>query len=75
MIGRPIFKVDDKVKFDISDGDKTLTLEGYVYIVDAYGTFEQNEEPSYDIMVEHSPHFDGQKCLYKHIREHSVSAL
>lgn len=60
MIGKPKYKENDVVIFTI-DGE---ILTGYVYIVDAYGTFEQNEEPSYDIMVEKPVH-----CLYKHIRE------
>lgn len=39
---------------------------GVVWIVDAYGTFEQNEEVSYDIYVEE------ENCLYKHIRQSEV---
>ena len=42
-----------------------------VHIVDKYGTIEQNEEPSYDIMVDN---FLGGKepCLVKYIRESSI---
>lgn len=39
---------------------------GRVYAVDAFGTVEQSEEPSYDIMVEED------KCLYKHICESEI---
>lgn len=39
---------------------------GTIWIVDAYGTFEQNEEASYDIYVEE------ENCLYKHIRQSDV---
>jgi hypothetical protein len=40
---------------------------GTIVIVDAHGTFGQQEEPSYDIEVtDDSP---GQKGLYKHIQQ------
>ena len=42
--------------------------EGYVYIVDAYGTFFQVEEPSYDIVVKET----RGECVYKHIPESQV---
>jgi len=61
MIGKPKYKENDVVSFKIGNEVET----GYVYIVDAYGTFEQNEEPSYDIMVEEG----AMPGLYKHIRE------
>jgi len=51
----------------VLDGANT-NLTGKVYIVDPYGTFEQNEEPSYDVMVENYKG-SGQACLVKHIRE------
>ena len=73
MIGRPKFKEDDNVFFTIRDNNQDITIHGSVYIVDAYGTFEQNEEPSYDIMVEKSP-ISETPCLFKHIRESGVSA-
>lgn len=34
--------------------------------MDAFGTFEQKEEPSYDIMVY------PDDCLYKHVRESMI---
>lgn len=43
---------------------------GSVEIVDPYGTFEQAEEPSYDIWVKGNP-----GCLFKHIRESNVVGL
>jgi hypothetical protein len=75
MIGKPKYDYDQKVSFTMKDGSKEITLEGTVYIVDAYGTFEQNEEPSYDIMVDKSPHFNNEPCLYKHIREQFVKEV
>lgn len=65
-------------KAEYTRGDiVTFTFEheqvtGEIYIVDRYGTFEQNEEPSYDILVENSPHCDGGCCLYKHIRQSKI---
>lgn len=62
MIGHPKYKRNDVVSFKFRDEIKT----GTVYIVDSWGTFEQNEEPSYDILVEEN------NTLYKHVRESLV---
>lgn len=64
MKGKPQFKVGNKVRFFVQDTMYT----GYVYIVDAYGTFEYPDDVSYDIMLE------DEKCLFKHIPEIYVSA-
>lgn len=50
------------VVFKIGDDKKC----GMIQIVDAYGTIEQEDEPSYDICVEE------ENCLYKHIRETDI---
>lgn len=55
----------NKVSFYIIDDVYTGSIE----IVDRYGTFEQNEEPSYDIMVDN---FNGEQCLIKHVRQSSI---
>lgn len=60
-----VFTRGDKVSFTLEGKEYT----GEVYIVDRYGTFEQNEEPSYDVMVED---YNGSKCLVKHLRQSSV---
>ena len=44
----PKFKRNDMVVFKFRDDEKCGTIQ----IVDAYGTFEQDDEPSYDICVE-----------------------
>ena len=65
---QPIFETGDTVKFKMQN----KTYQGTVYIVDRFGTFEQNEEPSYDIMAENVEMSDGSiapECLIKHIRE------
>lgn len=50
------------VVFKIGDDEKC----GMIQIVDVYGTFEQDDEPYYDICVEE------ENCLYKHIRETDI---
>lgn len=64
MLGKPKYQRNDVVSFEIDGKHRT----GFVYIVDAYGTFFQSEEPSYDIMVEE----ENGRCLYKHIPESYV---
>ena len=69
MLGNPKFNYEDRVKFFITmDGEKIECI-GSVFIVDPWGTFEQNEEVSYDIMVDD---FKGNKTLFKHVREGEV---
>jgi len=60
--GRPRYMRTDVVKFWWKDTEKI----GQIYSVDAYGTFEQREEPSYDIFVEED------NCIYKHIIESEI---
>lgn len=56
---QPKYKYGDLVRFQY--GEDILT--GIVHIIDAYGTIEQHDEPSYDIYIE------ANNTLYKHIRE------
>ena len=53
------YDYNDTVSFKLDDQVKT----GTVFVVDRYGTFEQSEEPSYDVLVE------SENILYKHIRQ------
>ena len=63
----PKFEFGDVVKFDIEMlNGKTSTFTGYVIIIDKCGTFEQNKEPSYDILELEL------NTLFKHIVEHEV---
>ena len=79
-LGKPKYTYDDVVSFKIIDGEwlsgtkaeQEYVLTGKVYIIDSYGTFEQNEEPSYDIMVEEGDYPISYPCLFKHIRESSL---
>ncbi len=73
-LGKPLYKCGDTVSFDFgfSGSDKTVRLTGKVCIVDAYGTFEQNEEPSYDVeapYLDENMELSTKTALYKHLRE------
>lgn len=59
MIGQPKYKEGQVVKFAIAGENK----EGIIGVVDAYGTFEDESDVSYDILV------SDENCFYKHIRE------
>ena len=61
-LGYPKYKYKDTVSF-LVEGKLKI---GYVEYIDAWGTFEQAEEPSYDIYVA------SENCLYKHFRESKV---
>lgn len=66
----PKYNYNDIVSFKIKDyNDKERILTGKMYIIDKYGTFEQHEEVSYDIMVDDS---EEGRILFKHIRESSI---
>ena len=64
MLGQPKYERYDIVRFNFCGEVK----EGYIYIVDAFGTFEQEEEPSYDILIVGG----SNQGLYKHVRESRV---
>ena len=81
MLGKPKYKLGDTVSFRYKPGNELVQLKnlkdeyivtGSVYIVDAYGTFEQNEEPSYDVMVVSGELPIGYPCLFKHLRESGI---
>ena len=65
MLGQPKYEKYDIVRFKFGP---TEELEGFIEIIDAYGTFEQNEEPSYDILITEEPN----RGLYKHVRESRI---
>lgn len=62
--GKPRYELSEHVMFELNG--KLFT--GRIVIVDAFGTFEQSEEPSYDIFSE------KENILYKHVRESQVVA-
>lgn len=59
MKGNPKYQYGNLVKFELNGEIK----EGIVYIIDKYGTFEDDSDVSYDILV------GNENCLYKHINE------
>ena len=64
MKGNPKFKYGDKVQFEV-DGIKKV---GTVEIIDRYGTFFDDSDVSYDVMV-----IEENPILYKHVNERFVS--
>lgn len=65
MIGKPVFNRNDKVSFELENNKYT----GYVYIVDKWGTFEDDSDVSYDIMVNNWGDTHDKECLFKHINQ------
>lgn len=65
------YKLNDLVTALIETDDGIVKITGHILVVDENGTFEQQEEPSYDIMAPFFKNCD-QDCLYKHIRESHV---
>ena len=63
MPGKPVYQHGDIVTFFTFRKEKKT---GKITVIDAYGTFEQKEEPSYDI------HVAEDRCLYKHILESEI---
>ena len=61
MKGNPKYKVGDRVRFEFN-GE---LVDGKVYIVDTFGTWEDPSDFSYDFISD-------QECLYKLIREHYI---
>ena len=75
MLGKPKYNYKDVVSFNISEDDKTYTLIGKIYIIDSHGTFMDNSDVSYDIMVEEGEYPMSYPCLFKHIREDQVTPV
>lgn len=62
MIGKPKYKGNDNVEFEIEN----KAHKGTVWTVDKYGTFFDKSDVSYDIYVEE------ENMLYKHVNEKYV---
>lgn len=60
MIGKPKYKENDKVEFELIENEVHI---GVVWIVDRYGTYYDKSNVSYDIYVAE------ENMLYKHINE------
>lgn len=70
-MNKPKYNYKDKVKFNLLYNNKEYTIIGEIYIIDKYGTVEQNEEPSYDIYVDNFTD-TNEPCLVKHVRESAI---
>lgn len=77
MKGKPKYKLGDKVKFILSEGD---IREGIIEIIDKWGTWDDPSDASYDIMISDFIHPSVSErgpglCLCKHITEKKVLEL
>lgn len=70
QLGKPKYKVGEEVCF-VCGKDKNQEARGRICIIDAYGTWEQQEEVSYDILGSSSEESD-KRVLFKHIRESEI---
>lgn len=77
MLGKPKYVDGDMVKFRVLIDYETQKIEeliGSIYIVDAWGTFQDNSDVSYDILVKDYAG-PGANCLFKHIPEFMVDGI
>lgn len=65
MIGKPKYKMGDKVSFNYP---KYGVLSGTIEIIDKWGVFEDATDVHYDILGE----LNNEPCLFKHIRETNI---
>ncbi|NCB93001.1 MAG: hypothetical protein EOM40_10655 [Clostridia bacterium] len=70
-VGEPKYSYDDRVAFSFDFKNEIIELTGVIRVVDPNGTIEQQEEPSYDI----SAFYQGEICLFKHVRESAVHGI
>ena len=72
MRGNPKYKRGQMVRFTFWSAryPHPVTQVGRVDIIDAFGTFDDPSDVSYDILVEN----EEENCLYKHITEALVQA-
>ena len=61
MLGKPLFKINEKVEVVLQD----RVLEGKIEVIDAYGSLRYPDDVSYDIMINEN----GEDILYKHVLE------
>lgn len=71
VLGKPRYEMYQPVKFCYREKGKVMESIGLIYIRDAYGTFSNPDEPSYDIMAL----LGTERCLFKHHPESTVKAL
>ena len=69
-LGKPKYKVGEEVCF-VYGKNRDQEAKGRICIIDAYGTWEQQEEVSYDILGSKNEE-PGRRVLFKHIRESEI---
>lgn len=70
MLGNPKYNIGDEVTFSIMNRKGVeCDFTGNIVIIDRYGTFENNTDVSYDILVKN---VDNNCILYKHVIESSI---
>lgn len=65
MLGKPKYTRGLNVEFYL-EGKR---YKGDIYIIDSYGTFEDDSNVSYDVMVNNYGENNDQECLFKHLNE------
>lgn len=73
-VGRPKYNPGEMVMWNIEEEGETYECYGRIRIVDAYGTFGQSREVSYDI---EGPNYRNpdEKICYKHIVESQLQGM
>lgn len=72
MLGNPKYNYGDEVTFPYADNNgKVHFVKGTIEIIDRFGTFGQNDEVSYDIMVD-DWFGRGTPMFVKHIKESTL---
>ena len=69
-LGKPKYKAGEEVCF-VWGKDKNQEAKGRICIIDAYGTWEQQKEVSYDILRSKSEE-PNKRILFKHIKESEI---
>ena len=69
-LGKPKYKAGEEVCF-VWGKDKNQEAKGRISIIDAYGTWEQQKEVSYDILGSKSEE-PNKRILFKHIKESEI---
>lgn len=67
---KPKYKAGEEVCF-VWGKDKNQEAKGRICIIDAYGTWEQQKEVSYDILGSKSEE-PNKRILFKHIKESEI---
>lgn len=69
-VGNPLYKIDDRVAFEIDNEDEKIRITGTVAIVDGYGIFGNNSKAYYDVMGD-----EPNRIFFKHIPEEMLERI